>query len=80
MIMNKPYKPIACELHDEYESAIMRKNQLTIKWLDDKGEQHKASVLPNDILVKNKEEFLLVTTQDKNELCIRLDKITLLDN
>lgn len=81
--MNKPYQPIACSLHDEYEIAIMHKKHISIKWLDDNGDQHTDKVMPKDILVKNKEEFLVARTydsaQDNNELCIRLDKLTLLE-
>ena len=80
--MPKPYQPIACSLHDEYEIAIMHKKHLKIKWSDNEGNQQTAKVLPKDILVKNKEEFLLADTfdsaQDNKELNIRLDKITLL--
>jgi transcriptional antiterminator Rof (Rho-off) len=77
---NKPYLPIACAMHDEYEIAIMRRKILHLKWVADNGEVHKCEVLPIDILVKNKEEYLLaVKVDDEQELCIRLDKITLSD-
>ena len=75
--MNKPYEPIACSLHDEYEIAIMQKKTLHIKWLDENGQQHSEKVLAKDVLVKNREEFLVASTLDNAELCIRLDKITL---
>jgi transcriptional antiterminator Rof (Rho-off) len=78
--MNKAYLPIACSLHEEYEIAIMQKKYLIIKWLDEEGDYHTEKVLPKDLLVKNREEFLLASLQDNKELCIRLDKITLLDN
>jgi Rho-binding antiterminator len=77
--MIDPYQPIACALHDEYEIAIMHKQQLNIKWSDDDG-QHTAKVLPKDILVKDRQEFLIAESLDKAELCIRLDKIILLGN
>ena len=76
--MANPYKPVPCSLHDEYEIAIMRKKGLSIKWIDDSGVVHTGKILPKDILVKNKEEFLIANTQDNKELCIRMDKITLL--
>ena len=82
-MMTKSYQAIACSLHDAYEIAIMHKKHLNIKWLDDKGESHTDKVLPKDILVKNREEFLVARTydsaQDNKLLCLRLDKITLLD-
>lgn len=77
--MSTQYQPIACSLHDEYEIAIMHKKPVLIAWLDDKGKRHKEVVLAQDILVKDKEEFLVAKTQDSRELCLRLDKITLLD-
>jgi len=77
--MNEVYQPISCALHDEYEIAIMHKKYLPVRWLDDSGELHADKVLPKDILVKNKEEFLIATDQNNKELCIRLDKIFLLD-
>ncbi len=77
--MNKTYQPITCALHDEYEIAIMQRKNIRIKWLDDNGEYHVDSVLAKDILVKNKEEFLLATRQDQQSLCIRIDKISLLE-
>lgn len=74
---NKPYQPIACALHDQYEIAIMQKKQLTLSWSDIDG-QHTARLMPKDILVKDKQEFLIAESQDKNEYCIRLDWITFL--
>lgn len=76
--MTNLYIPIACALHDEYEIAIMHKTALNIRWSDDDG-LHTAKVLPTDILVKDKQEFLIAEKQDNKELCIRLDMITLLD-
>lgn len=76
--MNTSYIPIACSLHDEYEIAVMRKNRISIKWMDDNGDVRNESVLPIDLRAKNKEEFLVVLDQAHNEKCIRLDRITLL--
>ena len=76
--MSHDYEPIACSLHDEYEIAIMQNRCLNIKWLDDNAEIHTAEVRPRDILVKNREEYLLADSEDGQQLYIRLDKITLL--
>ena len=48
---------------------------LHIQWLDDKGISHTAEVLPEDICVKDKQEFLVVKTKEGNTSTIRLDKI-----
>jgi len=76
--MSTPYTPIACSLHDEYEIAIMKKVHLAIKWFDEKGDAHTGSVLPINLKVKNKEEFLVFINHADEERCIRLDKIALL--
>lgn len=76
--MGRIYEPIACSLHDEYEIAIMHKKHITIKWSGDGGEEYTDKVLPKDILVRDKAEFLVANTRDNRELCIRLDKIALL--
>ena len=77
--MTDSYKPIACSSHDEYEIAIMHKTHLNIKWVDHNGVYRTDKVLPKDILVKDREEFLVANTGDKKELCIRLDKMTILE-
>lgn len=76
--MGRIYEPIACSLHDEYEIAIMHKKHINIKWSGDGGEEYTDKVLPKDIQVKDKAEFLVAKNRDNKELCIRLDKITLL--
>ena len=77
--MTKPYQPIACALHDKYEIAIMHKKHLRIRWSDDRDEQHTGDVLPKDILVKDKQEFLVADVVGGEAICIRLDKITILE-
>jgi len=77
--MTNPYIPIACALHDEYEIAIMHGKHLNIRWLDSAGISHTDKVLPKDILVKDKEEFLVADTQYDKTLRIRLDMITILE-
>jgi transcriptional antiterminator Rof (Rho-off) len=76
-MVKKPYQPIACALHDEYEIAIMHKNHLDIRWTDNDG-SHTARVLPIDIRVKDGEEFLIAVSSANRTYCIRLDRLTLL--
>ena len=77
--MTKPYQPIPCALHDEYEIAIMHKKHLRIRWSDARGETYRL-VLPKDILVRDKQEFLVADAGNDEEICIRLDNITLLES
>jgi len=70
------YQPIACALHDEYELAIMHKKILSLKWLDDNGNEHQERVLPADIIARDGAEYLLVKRPgDEAQLFIRLDRI-----
>lgn len=73
----KPYQPIACALHDQYELAIMHKKPLRISWSDNNG-RHSALVVAKDILVKDRQEFLIAESQDNRQYCLRLDRISLL--
>ncbi len=70
-MVNKPYQPIACALHDEYEIAIMHKKQLNISWSDNEG-LHTVRVIPKNILVKDRQEFLIAESRSKKTHCIRL--------
>lgn len=71
-----PYQPVSCDLHSQYELAIMHKNTLCLTW-DEAGELvTKTGIIPIDVQTKNKAEFLLAKTRDQDELIIRLDKIT----
>jgi transcriptional antiterminator Rof (Rho-off) len=77
MTKSTDYQPIACALHDEYEIAIMQNRPITISWTNDSGQQTKANVSVKDLIVRDKEEFLLVETPGDGLMEIRLDKITL---
>jgi len=54
----------------------MRRQKLTITWLDDGGCSHQSLVLPLDIKVENAEEFLIAEDEGGDRLTIRLDRIT----
>jgi len=76
--MTDSYKPIACSLHDEYEIAIMQKIRLKIHWHDDNGVSDTGEVLPVDIRVQDRQEFLVVKMKENKTLTIRLDKIRIM--
>ena len=75
--MTDTYKPIACALHDEFEIAIMRRQKLSITWLDDSGCSHESLVLPLDTRVESGEEFLIAEEEGGDRLTIRLDRIAI---
>ena len=73
---NDTYLPISCELHSQYELAIMHKNKLFLSWLTEGKQVTETGVSPLDVKTKNKAEFLIAVTADNKNLCIRLDHIT----
>lgn len=74
--LNFPYKPVSCELHSQYELAIMHKNTLCLTWFEDGEPVTKTGITPVDVQTKNKAEFLIAKTAEQEELVIRLDQIT----
>ena len=70
-----PYQPISCELHSEYELAIMHKNRLCLTWHEDGEVVTEENIIPVDIQVKNKAEYLVVKISGQKEFFIRLDFI-----
>lgn len=79
MIEDNTYQPVSCELHSEYELAIMHKNKLCLTWLEEGESVTKTGITPVDIQIKNKAEFLIAKTSEQNDLIIRLDQITKVD-
>jgi Rho-binding antiterminator len=74
--MNKEYKPIACGLYDELELRALRKQKVTLTFLNHNGETEIIECVIADLFSKDKTEFLK-TTEGK---IIRLDDIVELDN
>ena len=71
-----PYQPISCELHSEYELAIMHKNKLCLTWRKDGEVVPETNIIPVDVQTKNKAEYLIVKKSEQNEpFSIRLDDI-----
>ncbi len=69
------YHPIACALYSEYETAILKQQFITLRWIDDKGTHHKEVLLPYDLQTLQGEEFLLASTKNNRKHKIRLDRI-----
>lgn len=68
------YVPISCDLHSEYELAILRRQRLRLVWADG-NVIHDEVVLPLDLKTTNGEEFLVCHTKNNVIQDIRLDRI-----
>jgi transcriptional antiterminator Rof (Rho-off) len=71
------YRPVDCDLHSEYELAIMQRNKIMLSWQDIAGSVHIETVLPLDLRTRNGEEFMVFSTGTGTgtEHEIRLDHI-----
>ncbi len=72
---NNTYTPISCDLHSQYELAIMHKNTLLLQWQDESGQQHEEKLTPLDVITRNSAEYLKVLDREGKENLIRLDRI-----
>ena len=72
---NNHYQAISCDMHSQYELAIMHKSKLELSWLSEGELITETNILPLDVQTKNKAEYLLAVNEKNNNLCIRLDQI-----
>jgi len=72
---NETYTPINCDLHSEYELAIMHHTLLRIVWRDAAGLEHVCTLLPTDLQTAQGEEFLLGQDHTGQSVRLRLDRI-----
>ena len=71
-----PYQPVSCELHSQYELAIMHKSRLFLIWRKDGEVVTEKNLIPVDVQTKNKAEYLVLKRTEQNKLLfIRLDYI-----
>ena len=72
------YVPISCDLHSEYELAILRRQWLRLVWSDENSARnviHDQIVLPLDLKTANHDEYLICRTKDNSTREIRLDHV-----
>ena len=69
------YQPISCDLHSQYELAIMHKNKLQLIYKAENNSTVTDVVSPIDVQTKNKAEYLIAVSSTNKNLHIRLDYI-----
>ena len=72
---NKPYTPVSCDMHSEFELLIMRNKKIKLCWQNEQGSKHSSIAWPKDLQTKSGEEFLLLTNENNTQQKIRLDRI-----
>jgi len=70
------YQPIACGLYSRYELAVLRRTPLTLCWRGADGMSHLETLLPEDLVTRNGEEFLVLRNGAGEQLRVRLDRIS----
>ena len=73
-----PYEPIACARYSEYEVAILHRQKLRLRWLED-NVIYEQPVLPLDLKTECHEEFLICRDAAGTVRTIRLDRIHKMD-
>lgn len=71
----KPYIPVSCATHSEYELLIMHREEVQLHWQDENGVLHSEKLLPTDLKVKSGEEFLIAINNSGQQYQVRLDQI-----
>ena len=69
------YIPVDCAFHDRLEILAMRKLPVTIRWKPPGEAVVEEVLLPEDMIIRNHEEFLLARTTRGQQISIRLDTI-----
>jgi Rho-binding antiterminator len=71
---DSPYRPIACDLYSEFEVAILHRQRLRLRWVED-NVIHDQTVTPIDLQTRQHAEFLVCRVGDTAPFAVRLDRI-----
>ena len=71
----KPYQPVSCEIHSQYELLVLQHNRISLGYLDVNGNRRQVTGTPLDLYTRKGEEFIILQTGTENALTIRLDRI-----
>lgn len=73
-LMNE-YVPIACVEHERLEFAVLRRQKLTLRVLDESGTAQTLTVLPTDVATRDQAEWLTYREDSGVVGVVRLDRI-----
>jgi Rho-binding antiterminator len=69
------YVPIACSEHERLEFAVLRRQRLALRFLDEAGSIRALTVLPIDVATRNQAEWLTYREDSGSVGVVRLDRI-----
>lgn len=73
------YAPISCMAHERLEFAVLRRQRLSLHFLDGHGAEQTLVVLPTDVYTRDGAEWLTCRTDAGQTQVIRLDRILVAD-
>jgi len=69
------YRPIACIAHERLEFAVLKRQPLRLRYVDEAAAERTAMVLPLDVYTRDGAEWLSVRDEAGREFIVRLDRI-----
>lgn len=57
--MSDNYKPVSCEIHSQYELAIIRGQQMRIRWQVNENESLTEILKPYNVVTRQGSEYLI---------------------
>jgi Rho-binding antiterminator len=71
---DSPYQPIACDLYSQFELAIMHRQRIRLRWIEE-NVIHDQAVTPIDLQTLQHAEFLVCRAGAAPAFRVRLDRI-----
>ena len=72
---DEPYVPIACIEHERLEFAVLRRQRLRLRFLDQHGNEQSLPALPVDVATRDGAEWLTYRLESGETGLLRLDRI-----
>ena len=69
------YRSVSCDLHSQYELAILRRERWRIDGVSNRGEEQGLPGRPLDLVTRSGEELLQFEAESGELLEFRLDQI-----
>ena len=69
------YRAVSCDLHSQYELAILRRERWRIDGVSNRGEERGLTGRPVDLITRSGEELLQFEAESGELLEFRLDRI-----
>jgi len=69
------YRPLSCIEHERLEFAVLKKQRLNCRFVDDQAVEQQLVLLPTDVRTRDGAEWLYFRRMDGGEGVLRLDRL-----